>query len=279
MRTHIGFGPLLREWRLTRHLTQQALAERAEISTRHLSFLETGRSQASREMVLVLGNALDMPLRERNVLLDAAGYAPVYRETSIDAPAMGHVRVALDRLLAQQEPYPALVMDRTWNVLRINDGAARMLTRLCDGAQGDPAVFGNLVHALFHPHGLRRAIVDWPDVAAIIAERLQREAAADRSEGGLRALRDAVMAYPGVPELLHRASLDRPPAVTLNLHLRAPDGAEIQLFTMITSLGTPLDVTAEELRIELMFPVDEASAAWLRGARDNFSGDGKPVAS
>lgn len=256
-----GFGPLLREWRLARRLTQQALAEQAEVSTRHLSFLETGRAQASREMVLVLGNALELPLRERNMLLAAAGYAPIYKQTSLDAEPMQHVRRALDRMLAQQEPFPALVLDRTWNLLRMNQGCARLFARLLAGRTPKPEVLANMAHALFHPEGLRDVIVDWPTVAADIALRLHREAAADPS---LRALRDAVLAYPGVPADLRMPELESVPPIAVPVHLRAPDGGEARLFTMLTTLGTPLDVTAEELRIELYFPLDDASEAFLR---------------
>ncbi len=199
------------------------------------------------------------------MLLGAAGFAPVYRETALEAAPMAHVRRALDRILAQQEPYPAVVMDRGWNVLRMNEGATRMFMRLCAGAPPDPEVFGNLVTALFHPQGLREVIVDWPQLAAVMAERLHRKAAADPSPDGIRALRDTALAYPGVPEGLREAKLDGPPEVTAVFHLRAPDRGEARLFSMITSLGTPLDVTAEELRIELFFPVDEASEAFLRG--------------
>lgn len=259
-----SFGALLREWRLARRLTQQGLAEQAEISTRHLSFLETGRSQASREMVLVLGNALELPLRERNMLLVAAGFAPVYRQTSLDAAPMQHVRRALDRVLAQQEPFPAMVLDRMWNLLRMNDGCTRMFARLLAGREPKPEVFSNLAHALFHPDGLREVIVDWPTLAAGMADRLHREAAADPSPDGLRALRDAVLAYPGVPQELHAPTLDREPPVAVAVHLRAPDGGEARIFTMLTTIGTPLDVTAEELRIELYFPLDDASEAFLR---------------
>jgi len=260
----VGFGPLLREWRLARRLTQQTLAEQAEVSTRHLSFLETGRAKASREMVLVLGNALDLPLRERNMLLGAAGFAAAYRETSLDAAPMKHVRQALDRILAQQEPYPALVLDRCWNLLRMNQGAARLFARLLNGRTPPPVVLGNMAHALFHPEGLRAMIVDWPELAAVIAERLHREAAADLDPEGMRATRDAVLAYPGVPAAMRVPSLDAAPEIAVTTHLRAPDGGEARLFTMLTTLGTPLDVTAEELRIELYFPVDGASEAFLR---------------
>ncbi|MBK8263720.1 MAG: helix-turn-helix domain-containing protein [Nannocystis sp.] len=258
------FGPLLREWRLARRLTQEALAERAEVSTRHLSFLETGRSQASREMTLTLGDALDLPLRERNSLLVAAGFAPVYRETALDAAPMLHVRRALERMLAQQEPYPGIVIDRTWNVVQMNKGGVRLFSRLYGGQAPPPEVSGNLVHALFHPRGLRRVIVDWPTLAGVMAQRLHRDVAADPSHEGLRALRDAVLRYPGVPEGLRAPPLAGAPPIAVAVHVRAPDGGEARIFSILASLGTPLDVTAEELQIELYFPVDDASEAFLR---------------
>lgn len=257
-------GSLLREWRLARRLTQQALAERAEVSVRHLSFLETGRAAASREMVLVLANALDLPLRARNLLLGAAGYAPVYRETSLDSAPMTHVRRALDHLLSHQEPFPAMVLDRTWNVLRLNGGAQRLFEHFVLPHNPPPIVLGNAVHALFHPEGLRHVIVDWQVLAAGVAERLHREAAADPGDGGMRELRDAVMAYPGVPERMRRLLPSDTPPVALPIRLRAPDGSEARFFTTLTTLGTPLDVTAEDLMIELYFPIDEGTESLMR---------------
>lgn len=259
-----ALGALLREWRIARRFTQQELADRAEVSVRHLSFLETGRAGASREMVLVLGNALDLPLRERNLLLGAAGFAPAYRETSLHEPPMAHVRRALDHLLAQQEPFPAVVLDRSWNVLRLNLGAQRLFGHFLVPRHPPAIVLGNLAHALFHPEGLRHVIVDWPLVAAAAAERLHREAAADPSDGGPRALRDAVLAYPGVPDRLRQPRLLDAPPVALPLCLRAPDGVEARFFTTLTTLGTPLDVTAEELRIESYFPLDDPTDAFIR---------------
>lgn len=263
-----ALGALLREWRLARRLTQQELAERAEVSVRHLSFLETGRSQASREMILVLANGLELPLRERNLLLHAGGFAPVYRETALDAGPMAHVRRALDHLLAQQEPFPAMVLDRLWNVRHLNAGARRMFARFVLPHDPPPIVLGNLVHALFHPRGLRHVIVDWPQLAAASAERLHREAAADPREDGIRALRDAVLAYPGVPDRIRQPRLGDAPPVALPLCLRAPDGVEARFFTTLTTLGTPLDITAEELRIESYFPLDDATEALMRGLCD-----------
>jgi transcriptional regulator with XRE-family HTH domain len=259
-----ALGALLREWRLARRLTQHELAERAEVSVRHLSFLETSRAGASREMILVLANALDLPLRERNLLLGAAGFAPVYRETALDAAPMAHIRRALDHLLAQQEPFPAIVLDRAWKVLRMNAGAERLFARFVLPLAPPPIVLGNLMHALFHPEGLRRVLLDWPSTAVAVAERLHREAAADPSAGGPRALRDAVLAYPGIPDRARQPRLLEAPPVALPLGLRALDGAEVRFFTTLTTLGTPLDVTAEELRIESYFPLDDATDAFLR---------------
>lgn len=260
-----SLGALLREWRLARRLTQRDLADRAEISVRHLSFLETSRANASREMVLVLANALDLPLRERNALLGAAGFAAVYRETALDAAPMQHVRRALDHILGQQEPFPAMVLDRRWNVLRLNGGAQRLFARFLVPRSPPPIVLGNLVHALFHPEGLRHVLVDWPRVAAVMADRLHREAAAEPTDGDLRALRDAALAYPGLPDHLRRPRLDDThPPVALPLCLRAEDGAEVRFFTTLTTLGTPLDVTAEELRIESYYPLDEATETLMR---------------
>jgi transcriptional regulator with XRE-family HTH domain len=257
-------GTLLRGWRTARRLTQEDLADAAEVSVRHLSFLETGRSRASREMVLVLASALDLPLRERNALLGAAGFTPAYPETDLDAAPMAHVRRALDHLLAQQEPFPALVVDRLWTVQRMNAGAERLFARFYLPHRPPELALRNLAHALFHPEGLRHVVVDWPDLAAEFAERLHREAAADLGGDGPRALRDAVLAYPGLPDRLHRPRPAETPAVALPLHLRAPDGVEARFFTTLTTLGTPLDVTAAELRVESYFPLDDATDALMR---------------
>ncbi len=259
-----ALGTLLRGWRTARRLTQEDLADAAEVSVRHLSFLETGRSRASREMVLVLASALELPLRERNTLLGAAGFAPAYLETPLDDAPMAHVRRALDHLLAQQEPFPALVVDRLWNVKRMNAGADRLFGRFYLPRHPPEVALLNLAHALFHPEGLRHVIVDWPSVAAEFAERLHREAAADLGDHGPRALRDAVLAYPGLPDHLGRPRVAEAPAVALPLHLRAPDGVEGRFFTTLTTLGTPLDVTAEELRVESYFPLDDETDALMR---------------
>jgi transcriptional regulator with XRE-family HTH domain len=259
-----ALGTLLRGWRTARRLTQEDLADAAEVSVRHLSFLETGRSRASREMILVLASALDLPLRERNTLLGAAGFAPAYLETPLDDAPMVHVRRALDHLLAQQEPFPAIVVDRLWNVKRMNAGAERLFGRFYLPRNPPEIAVRNLAHALFHPEGLRHVIVAWPAVAAEFAERLHREAAADLGDHGPRALRDAVLAYSGLPDHIGRPRVAEAPAVALALHLRAPDGVEGRFFTTLTTLGTPLDVTAAELRVESYFPLDDETDALMR---------------
>lgn len=261
---HPSLGPLLREWRLARRFTQQELAHRAEVSVRHLSFLETGRAAASREMTLVLANALELPLRERNLLLGAAGFAPVYRETPLQDKPMTYVRRALDHILNHQEPFPAMVIDRAYNVMRLNRGAERLFARFILPLEPPPIVLTNLLHALYHPEGLRKVIIDWSTLAAVMAERLHREAAVDPSEGGMRELRDAVLAYPGIPERLLTPRLGEAPPAALPLGFRSLDGVEARFFTTLTTLGTPLDVTAEELRIESYFPLDEATETLMR---------------
>src|SRR5882672_7085221 len=159
--TESAFGRLLRQWRARRRMSQLDLAVEAEISSRHVSFIETGRAQPSREMVLLLTDVLDVPLRDRNDLLTVAGYAPIYRETGLEVPAMAQVRRALDFILRQQEPYPALVLDRHWNVLKVNEGSARVQAIFLDpkvvAGLGPP----NAMRLMFHPGGFRPFIVNW----------------------------------------------------------------------------------------------------------------------
>lgn len=264
-------GKLLREWRQARHLTQQQLADRAEVSVRHLSFLETGRATASREMTLVLANALDLPLRERNVLLEAAGFASVYRETPMADVSMAYVRRALDHILSHQEPFPAMVLDRCWNVRQLNRGAEQLFAHFVLPRHPPPIVLTNVMHALFHPEGLRHVIVNWPVLASIMAERLHRESA---SNGDLRALRDAVLAYPGIPDRMQKPRFTRDHPVAQALCLRAPDGFEARFFTTLTTLGSPLDVTVEEIQIESYFPLDDATDALMRSLATQAREDG-----
>jgi transcriptional regulator with XRE-family HTH domain len=259
----VSFGTLLREWRQLRQMSQLRLAEEAEVSTRHISFIETGRASPSREMVLVLASALDLPLRERNSLLGAAGFAAVYKESDLAAPEMSQVAHALGFILDRQEPYGANVVDGNWNFLRVNRGATAMLGWFLE-EMPPPEVAGNAMRMLFHPKGLRRYLANWEDVAGSMIDRLHREVA----HGGPKPLLEEILGYPEVPSRFSRPRLGETPQVVLTMHLRKR-GLDLRLFTTLTTLGTPLDVTAQELRIESYFPADEATDRWVLSLASN----------
>jgi transcriptional regulator with XRE-family HTH domain len=254
----VGFGPLLRRWRTRRRLSQLDLAVEANVSTRHLSFIETGRASPSREMVLLLARALDVPLRDRNDLLTSAGFAPVYRATSLEAPALAQVRRALDFILRQQEPYPALVLDRHWNVLRVNDGSARVQAIFLDPKAVAELGPPNAMRLMFHPNGFRPYIVNWEATAASLIQWLHRDAVSGRGDDETRRLLDELLSYPDVPRQWRSLDLDASTAPFLPIEF-ARDGLRLRYFTTLTSLGTPHDITLQELRIESFFPADEAT--------------------
>jgi transcriptional regulator with XRE-family HTH domain len=261
--TESGPGPLLRQWRARRRLSQLDLAVEAGVSSRHLSFVETGRSQPSREMVLLLARALDVPLRDRNALLTAAGYAPIYRETPLASPAMDHVRRALDFILRQQEPYPALVLDRHWNVLAVNEGSARVQAVFLDGARVAALGPPNAMRLMFHPDAFRPHIVNWEPTAASLIQWLHRDAASGFGGAETRRLLEELLSYPDVPRQWRTLDLDASTAPFLPIEFRKGD-LELRYFTTLTTLGTPHDITAQELRIEAFFPADEATEAASR---------------
>lgn len=257
-----AFPALLRRWRTSRRYTQERLAADAEVSTRHLSFLEAGKARPSRQMVLLLASALDLELRDRNTLLVAAGFAPVYAASGLDAEVMAPVRRALDLMLARQEPYGALVVDHLWNVLALNRGAQLLLARFVPEPSADLRHGANLLHALFHPGALRPFVVNWTEVAGLLVERLHRELALHPEDTDRRALLASLLAYPDVPARFAEPAAGRAdPFATLHLR-RGAD--EVRLFSMLTTIGTPLDVTAQHLVVESYFPADEASAAFLQ---------------
>jgi transcriptional regulator with XRE-family HTH domain len=254
-----NFGSRLRWWRAHRGLSQLALAGAAGTSQRHVSFLESGRAQPSREMVLRLAAALDVPLRQQNALLLAAGFAPAWRESDLAAPELTTVNQALDHMLAQQEPFPAVVVDRRWNLLRANAGAGR-LTAFLTGPSPVPAATGtvNLAEWLMAPDGLRPLLVNWPDVAIYFLRGVQADAVADGTDGTSELLQ-RLLAYPDVSALSHVPALEEPPSPVLAMHFRKGQ-TSLRLFTTIATLGTPQDVTVQELRIECFFPADEATS-------------------
>jgi transcriptional regulator with XRE-family HTH domain len=252
-------GRLIRHWRQVRHLSQLDLALGARVSARHMSFIETGRSRPSREMLTRLAEVLEVPLRERNTLLGAAGYAHAYRETGLDDPELRQVRRALEFLIEHLEPNPAMVLDRRWNLLMANR-ATQKLTAFFFGSSLAPGA-PNLLRMMFDPAGLRRFIPNWPEVAGAIVNRVHREAAGSDDEE-TRALLDEILAYPGIPERWSTPDLERPPALLIPLELERDD-ERLRLFTTITTLGTPQDITLQELRIECFFPIDETSERTL----------------
>ena len=258
--TESGFGRLLREWRTRRRMSQLDLAVEAGVSSRHLSFVETGRAQPSREMVVLLANVLDVPLRDRNELLRAAGFAPIYRETDLEAPAMGQVRRALDFILRQQEPYPAIVLDRHWNILKANDATMRLVGLLLDpkktAAIGPP----NAMRLMFHPDGFRPHIVNWEAATAALIQWLLRDVVSGFGDEQTRRLLDEVLAYPDVPRNWRTLDLGVSTAPFLALGFRKGN-VGFRYFTTLTSLGTPHDITLHELRVEAFFPADEATEA------------------
>lgn len=254
-----SFGALLRHWRAVRHLSQLNLALDADISTRHLSCIETGRAQPSREMVLRLAEALQVPLRERNALLLAAGYAPLYRDSSLDAPELQAARQAIELFTAQLEPYPVLVLDRYWNILRMNAGAQRFLA-LFPGCDSVTPLNGPRL--AFHPQGLRPFIENWQAVAAHIIRRVHREAADNPSDETLNCFLEELLSYPGVPSRWRMPDLDGAPSPFLTINYRWKNST-LRLFSVLASLGTPLDIALQELRIESFFPADEAARGLL----------------
>ena len=246
-------------------MSQQQLAIASEVSARHISYVENGKSAPSREMVLILASALDLPLRERNALLGAAGFAPVYRERNLGAPEMQPVRHAFDMILSHHEPYPAAVVTRTWDILEANRGFARLMGLLFDAPPVDPVVTQNLMHALFSPNGVRSHVVNWDEVAGILLDRLYREAIAELETSESRKLLGALLEYPGIPSRLGNVDLAAAPKVCITVKLRKRN-LVLEFLTTLTTLGTPMDVTAQELRIESYFPADDPTANWLRKA-------------
>ena len=253
-----AFGSRLKWWREQRGLSQLALSGTADISQRHLSFLESGRAEPSRDMVLRLCAVLDLPLRQQNALMLAAGFAPVWRESDLAAPELTQVNGALDHMLAQQEPYPAFVVDRRWNLLRANGGAGRLVTFLLGAAPAGPV---NLADALIAPDVLRPFIANWEEVAVHFLRSVQADAVADATAETADLL-TRLLAYPGVPPLSRVAPLEAH-APVLSILYRKGD-VRFSVFTTIATLGTPQDVTVQEIRIECFFPSDASSAALFR---------------
>lgn len=258
-----GFEQTLRRYRSRRRWSQEQLGFEAEVSPRHLSYLETGKARPSRAMVLRLATVLDLDLRERNTLLVSAGFAAVYPTTALDSGGMAHVNRAVDLLLAQHEPYGGVLLDRVWNVRRLNRGAGRLLGAFLDPAQVPAAIATNLVRATLHPAGLRPHIVNWDEVAPLAFERLERAHHAHPEDEARRALLEEVRAYPDV--VARAAGVPTGGLPVAVVHLRR-GALELRVFSLLTTVGTPLDVTAEDLVVESFLPADDATERWFRAA-------------
>jgi transcriptional regulator with XRE-family HTH domain len=253
------FGTALKEHRTARRLSQLALATSAEVSQRHLSFLETGRAKPSREMVIHLGIAMGLGLREQNEILHEAGFAPAYPETGLDEPAMDEVRHVLELLLEAHDPFPAFAIDRQWNAVMMNRSGT-LLASMLGIEEGDAP---NLLKVAMRPDGMQRFCVNWDEVAVVLVQRLHREVLSRPGDEALREVYEEVMSYPGLPSP-NDALLPSGSDLLIPIHYRFGD-IDVRLISTITTLGAAYDVTLEELRLEVSYPADAASEAVLRG--------------
>lgn len=263
--TESGFSHLLRSWRRKRRLSQLDLALTAGVSQRHLSYLESGRARPSRNMILQLSETLDVPLRERNDWLTAAGFAPVFKARTLDDPQMSQVMSAVRMMLANHEPFPAIAIDRAWNIRMSNapfDMLAAMIgadvwTRIADGTPERPR---NLMRLFFHPGGIRPLVTNWTAVAPLLWHRAAREADALGGQEMKKVLLDLAQ-HQDADTLWAAEGAALLPVLPLAME---KDGVKISLFTVIATFGTAQDVTTDELRIESLFPADEATEKLFR---------------
>jgi transcriptional regulator with XRE-family HTH domain len=256
-------GTLIRDWRQLRRLSQLDLALEAEISQKHLSFVESGRAQPSREMVLLLAEHLSVPLRERNALLLAAGYAPVYRERPLEDPGLKAAKAAIDLVLKGHEPYPALAVDRHWTLLAANAAIAPLLGLVADAELLRPPV--NVLRLSLHPQGVAPHIVNLGEWRRHIVARLRQQVRAT-ADPVLADLLAELLAYPAPTEIRRKGHGTEPetePAIVLPLQLRV-GGTVLSLISTTTVFGTPVDITLSELALETFFPADAATADALR---------------
>jgi transcriptional regulator with XRE-family HTH domain len=253
---HRSFGELLRKWRSARGTSQLALSGRARVSTRHLSYLETGRASPSREMVLMLAQAFEMPLRDRNAFLQAAGFAPMYRETPLHAQPVAPVRDAIDLLLRSTEPNPAFVLNRRADILATNESGQWLLTTFNEDINSFARPY-NIGRLLTSPKGERRYIDNWEEIARLSLARLRRDLGGahvrDSADEELLKTIEPVWA-----KLAGQPPDSAPLPMLITVRFRRGD-VTLNLFSMHATLGTQLDVTLQELRIEMFFPADEPS--------------------
>ena len=248
-------GNLLRHWRNIRGRNQFDLSLETGVSQRHISFIECGRSIPSRQTLLEIAQVLDVPLRERNMLLLTAGYAPVYSEAAWNSVQMQSVTKALERILRQHEPFPAIVMDRYWNVLMTNESAPRFFNCFTDMSRRKGP--RNMLHLMFDPEGMRPFVDNWEEVASSLIQRVNSEATGRVIDEKTKQLLAALLAYPDVRSgQSNRGTGSTTITPVIPISFRKDDKV-LNYFSMVTTVGTPQTVAAQELRIESMFPADE----------------------
>lgn len=258
-----AFGALLKHWRSQRNFSQLDLSMASDVSQRHISFLESGRANPSRDMVLKLAAVLDIPLRQQNKMLTTAGFAPTYSEFDLSDPEVAPIRRALEFTLRQQEPYPALVMDRYWNQMMVNKGAENLLGWLLEGVHASEEIGPNLAKLMLHPQGIREHVNNWDAVANHLIYRVHRETLAEGQDEQSQQLFDELLTYPDVSDLWRSPVTDnwQLPLVSTTF---SKGEHQLSFFTTLTTLGTPQDITLQELRLECLFPADDKTEKQFR---------------
>lgn len=257
-----AFGRMMRDWRATRRLSQLELALRADVSARHLSYVETGKARPGRALVEQLAEALEMPLRHRNSLLLAAGYAPQYRESELAAPEMALIRRAIDVTLERHEPFPAFTINRYWDVLQANQGMVRMLEAVRPEGPGHD----NIVRQVFDPDAMRPHIDNWEEVAGDLMRHLHHEAAENPADERIRGLIDEAAAWSDGPQRWRRAEASAPlPVITTVFRVGE---RRLSFFSTVTRFSGAWDATVEDLRIETMHPADGETRAFCLALAD-----------
>lgn len=257
------FGSALKWWRTNRRFSQLQLAADADVSSRHLSFLETGKAKPSREMVIHLATVLDLPLRDRNGLLHTAGFAPLYPHTEFQSPEMEAVREVVSKILEAHMPNPAIVIDRCGEILQANPAAFALLAATV--SPSSPAMGPSLnIHRLsMHPDGTRARTTNWHALATNLLDRLDRELIHRPADQALDEIVQEVSSYPGVEELPRGSLLPSGSDLLLPFEVETFENEHLSFLTTISTIGTPYDVTLDELRLETLFPADDLTQAAL----------------
>ena len=258
-----SLGEQLRYWRAQKGFSQLHLAELAGTSSRHLSFVETGRGHPSRALLLRLAQELDVPLRARNAILEAAGYSPKYGETGLTDPEMGQVRRVLDFILKSSLPYPTMVIDRYWNVVMANASFLSFVQVFADQPERFPPEKLNLMRVILHPDGLRPYIVNWSEFEPYMVGRVRRSLSREPGDDKLQAMFEEITTYEGAAPKEAGADAPSVPQFLMPIHISKGD-QEVRLFTTLATLGAPQDITLQELFIETGFPMDDETERYLR---------------